>query len=105
MLAVLTVGMLAVCTTAGGLLVWWYATQSSEPVPSLQGVDSRVFLGVYVLLMVCPWWALLAVLFGKINWLTPRQARSTDKSTDKSAGVTSSPCLFGGAVADSENSA
>lgn len=69
LLAILTTAAVALSTTAAGLLVWWYATQSPVAVPSLAHVDAQIFLVVYGLLMVCPWWALLAVLFYKLNWL------------------------------------
>lgn len=67
--ALLTVAAVAISTTAAGLLVWWYATKSPTAVPSLAGVSPVTFLLVYGLLMVSPWWALLAVLFQKLNWL------------------------------------
>lgn len=69
MAVMLTVAAVAISTTTAGLLVWWYATKSPTAVPSLAGVNPMMFLVVYGLLMVSPWWALLAVLFQKLNWL------------------------------------
>lgn len=90
-LALFTVLAVAVSTTTAGLLVWWYATKSPTVVPSLAGMDPRLFLAVYILLMVCPWWALLAVLFQKLNWLErpkaePLPQRATTHRTTPAAG-------------------
>lgn len=84
-LAMITVAAVALSTTAAGLGVWWYVTYATTPIPSLQGVDSRVFLGVYILLMVCPWWAVLAIMFHKLNWFD--RTRPAKKSAIPAAPI------------------
>lgn len=63
-----TVIALALCTTAGTLALW-QVTHGSRPSVVIAGLEGRQILAAYVLLLVTPWWALLSVMFMKLNWL------------------------------------
>lgn len=88
-MAWLTLGVIALATTAGTLW-FWRLTQEHEVLLGLTG-HRRALLMVCSVLMIAPWWALLAVGFSRCNWLReakPAPSEPVDASLSRRASST-----------------
>lgn len=74
MMAWLTAIMMAVACSLGAVLAWRIA--GHEVTLMELGISRTTLLIVYGLGAICPWWALLTVMFHKLGWLSrPRNIR------------------------------
>jgi hypothetical protein len=87
-MAWLTVMVIALATTAGALW-FWRLMQGPEPVLEL-AEHYRLMLMVFSLLMIAPWWALLAVGFSRFNWLRDPQPSTSNVDASVSRRASSS---------------